>query len=96
MCNQLKAVFRDPNEAVPDRGLAEDGLHLNSYGSAHLAEFIELDVVGPEEIERETNGGNDSETGDSTEELVHLNPLQQKTTQMHIVPQTGSDKYHGH
>lgn len=70
MCYQRKAVYRDPNEAVPDRGLARDGLHINSYGSTLLAEFIESDVVGPENMEGKMEEGDDPEARDTIDTAV--------------------------
>lgn len=53
MCDQLKVVFRDPNEVITDRSLARDGLHLNRYGSRLLAKFI-IDDVRPRQTYHKT------------------------------------------
>lgn len=44
MCEQLKVVYRDPNEAVTARGYGRDGIHLNSLGDQQLTNFILSDL----------------------------------------------------
>lgn len=44
MCDNLRLVYRDPNEEVTIRGIGKDGLHLNNTGDNQLANFILTDI----------------------------------------------------
>lgn len=61
MCYQQKAVYRDPNEAVPDRGLARDGLHINNQPmDQHFQQSLSSQmwwVLTPEDVEGKMEEG---------------------------------------